>query len=283
MLFCETIEISYDELKNFKMKEKSHKPFILCINKENIKFEFLIKINNSDKALFLGSGAYNPEKIQLPIFQRKNWIDDFDYNMIYYNDPTLYMGDITLGWGYGTKDRYFLEEMNEIIVDILGMLNIKKENSYFYGSSGGGFMSIMLATMCKGSTAIVNNPQTSIIRYFPKSVKKLFEAIYGQYDENNMENNKYVLENMWRISVTELMKKLNNTPNLYYLQNLSWISDVKNQLIVFLDEEKHIEYKGNLQLFLYHNKAQGHDPISKEGTIQFINSIMNNEQIKIIQ
>ena len=49
MLFCETIEISYDELKNFKMKEKSHKPFILCINKENIKFEFLIKINNSDK------------------------------------------------------------------------------------------------------------------------------------------------------------------------------------------------------------------------------------------
>ena len=42
MLFCETIEISYDELKNFKLKEKSHKPFILCIKKENIKFEIAL-------------------------------------------------------------------------------------------------------------------------------------------------------------------------------------------------------------------------------------------------
>ena len=274
MLAYEIIDINYNELEDLKIKEKNYQPFILAINKENIKFEFLMKINNSDKALILGSGAYNPEKMQLPLFQRHSWIDDFDYNIIYYNDPTLYMGDIRLGWGYGTKDRYFLEEICEIIIKILNILSIKRENAYFYGSSGGGFMSIMLATMCKGSVAIVNNPQTNFFKYKKETVMKLFNIIYGDYKEE------YIYKNLWRISSLENMYRCGNYPKIYYLQNLASKYDIDNHLLPFIKKNYEKEYKNNVEIYLYYNLQQGHDPVNKRDTIRFINSSIDKNEEK---
>lgn len=58
------------------------------------------------------------KKIKQPVFQRFTWAEEFDCNLIFYNDPTLYLGDVSLGWGYGNNDEHYLKVISEII-DIL--------------------------------------------------------------------------------------------------------------------------------------------------------------------
>lgn len=92
------ITINENDLVDFKL---SYEPTYLTILIESVKYEFLIHLKKgSKKALVLGSGAYDPKKGHTPpIFHRHSWMDDIKDNVIYYNDPTLYLGDMNLGWG----------------------------------------------------------------------------------------------------------------------------------------------------------------------------------------
>ena len=68
-----------------------------------------------------------------PIFQRHKWINDFDETVIYYNDPTLYLGQINIGWGQGEKNRFYLEEIAEILKTILAKVHIDQKILYVMG------------------------------------------------------------------------------------------------------------------------------------------------------
>lgn len=277
MLDYPNIDINYEDLDKFCIDYKNDEAFSLTIYKKNIKYEFIIKLKQtSQKMLVLGSGAYDMTKLSPPIYNRIGWINDFDCNLIYYNDPTLYFRGINLGWAYGDKDTHYAKEISDIISVLLRKLNIKNEDTYFYGSSGGGFISIMLATMIKNSTAIANNPQTSIIKYFKVYVDRLFSTIYGEYDEKTIEENKY------RISLVDCMKKYNNVPRIYFLQNMAYEYDVINHVITFIQDLQYIVHRKNIHFIFYHDEIAGHDPISKRDTINLINSVMNNNNIEIV-
>ncbi|MFK4417344.1 hypothetical protein ABH961_005948 [Bacillus sp. RC251] len=103
---------------------------------------------------------------------------EFEDTVIYYNDPTLYLGEISLGWGQGTQDRFYLKDISMILMKILAKLHVDHKNVLFYGSSGGGFMSLILAGFVKGSTALVNNPQTILTKWIPVPVNQVFNLSY---------------------------------------------------------------------------------------------------------
>lgn len=128
--------------------------------------------------LILGSGAIDPQKHSLPVFQRHSWADEIASSTIFYNDPTLYLGNINIGWGQGNENHFYLESISAIIEKMTEILNIKPENITFYGSSAGGFSSLFLSGLIKGSTALVNNPQTVVFNYYQTHVQKMLEVSY---------------------------------------------------------------------------------------------------------
>ncbi len=268
------INLDYDTWKSFDIDNIKEDHFALTINRNGVKYEFVMKRNKaSDKVLFLGSGA-NPHALT-PTFNRISWIDDFDYNMVYYNDPTVYLDDLKVGWGYGSKDRHYLSEIGDILKIYLDKINIKNKDAYFFGSSGGGFNSIMLATLFKDSTAIAYNPQTSLVRYFKTVIEQLFNAVYGEnYDEE-------INNNMWRISLSDFMAKNNNTPKLFYVINLGCKFDVESHLMPFIKEVSEMGYSENIQIIGFYNKELGHSIFSKLQTIDLIKSIVERKQVYI--
>jgi len=262
------ITVNFDELTNLNIRTE---PVYLTVLIDDIPFEFLVNLKEkSKKMLVFGSGAYDPRKISPPIFNRFSWKDEFDCTTIYYNDPTLYLDGVNLGWAYGTKKRHYIKDIANIIRRIKNNLSIHNKDILFYGSSGGGFTSLMLAGIVKGSKAFVNNPQTDITNYYKTSVENLHEAVYG-----NRKNNSFDLK---RTSVIELYKKLEHVPEIFYAQNLACKHDMENHLMPFIEGLNQLNDEiidNKVVTYYYSNKEQGHNPLDKQTTLGFINKILN--------
>lgn len=263
--FAEVDKLSFDE------------PVFLTVEGiGGVPFEFLIyPKDNADKAVIFGSGAFNSDIMSPPIFNRHKWRDDFgSATTIYYNDPTLYLGKLNLAWGYGDKDRHFLEDIGNILKIILKKLTVSNSNTMFVGSSGGGFTSMILASMFKDSKVFVNNPQTDIRNYYVKHVRQLYEIVYPGEKVSGFSK----LE-PHRANVVEFFKKQKHVPKIYYAQNLYVKHDTEKHMIPFVSELSTLNeniFKDKVNMHFYRNKEQGHNPISKEETIKIINNMLND-------
>ena len=252
-----------------------NEPLNLVIQWDEVKYEFLVNLkDNTENLIVLGSGAHDPKKgDKPPIIQRHSWINDFDESLIYYNDPTLYLGEMNLGWGYGTHERHYIEEISIILKEIFIKNSVRNENVFFYGSSGGGFMSAMLACLVKGSTAIVNNPQTIVTNYFKPLVKKMYDAVY---DDNSSDFKSFITS---RVNLIEFFKLNQYVPHIVYTQNLASKHDIERHLTPFIKELSQLDdklFSGKINMQYYMNKKQGHNPLDKEDTLKFIRKAISD-------
>lgn len=249
-------------------------PYILTIQQNGVNYEFLIRYKNSKKALIFGNGAY--DKIQsLPLFQRHSWIDDLDHTVIYYNDPTLYLGDISIGWCCGSKDDHYLINIAEILKIIIDKFSVDNNKVVFYGSSAGGFTSMMLSTLFKGSTALVNNPQVYVNKFSEAHFLKLCEICFPN------ESPKDVLSKYEdRLNLPAFIKKQNYFPRIKYLQNAYCHYDMKTQCVPFISDletsDKFLFSPERIDFIFYFDRNLGHNPLSKEKSLYYINEALKD-------
>lgn len=154
---------------------------------------------------------------ELPIFQRWKWINDFNANVLILNDPLLYKSTtLKAGWWVGTAACDLTYEFSKELGELLEKLEIPSKNTFFYGSSAGGFSSLQQSSCLKGSTAIIDIAQTDLFTYKQKNeVELTTTACYGTHDLNEIEN-----KFSYRFRVIDRLKQLDNIPNIYILQNL---------------------------------------------------------------
>lgn len=263
-------EISSEYLDHLSLDFKE--PAILTVNKNHIKYDFLLRTDKESPFLFvLGSGAYNSKEFAPPVFQRHSWVNEFKGNVIYYNDPTLYLRDINLGWGQGTKEEYYLENIAEIIAELASKMRIENNKILFYGSSAGGFMSLMLAGYLNGSSAFVNNPQTIVPNYFKSHVQAMYEASYPDLNVNEI-----ISKFNKRLDVTAYYQSIKSIPNIYYLQNAACQHDMENHFEPFLRKIHALlqeEGSGQLVTNLYWDEDSQHNPVSKELTLRYLDIV----------
>lgn len=266
------VSISFELLQKVSLPDSAI-PFILSVSKDNKTYEFLIKYKNSNKLLVMGNGAYDKKNQNLPLFQRHSWINDIDSSIIYYNDPTLYLGDISIGWCCGDKNNHYLLDIADIIKIISHKFNIYSNNILFYGSSAGGFTSLMLSTLFKDSTALVNNPQTSIPDFSNNHFKLLCNVSFP-----DMPVEEVLKQFQERFFVYSFMIKHQNIPKIKYLQNIYCKHDMDTQCLPFINKlknSKDIEFAPNsFELHLYFNKLLGHNPLDKDKSIFYINNTL---------
>ncbi|WP_220129301.1 glycosyl transferase family 2 [[Anoxybacillus] calidus] len=280
----QNITIKYDQLDTLRLPVTE--PFVLTVEWDGVKYEFLIRIKeNSPHLLVFGAGGINPvgPRVGPPYFQRHSWMNDFEDSVIYYNDPTLYLGDILAGWGQGTKDRFYLKDIATILTKLIQKIQINPKNVLFYGSSGGGFMSLILAGFIKDSIALVDCPQTCITRWFFKPVvQSVLNVSYPNLSEQ--EVTKLFPE---RIDVIKFYNHIKYVPKIYYLQNVTCIHDVNNHLIPFISNLKYMDegcVVNKVKVDLYYDKQPGHKDfpelaghgaLGKKETIDYINHVKN--------
>ncbi|WBL14540.1 glycosyl transferase family 2 [Sutcliffiella sp. NC1] len=268
-------QVEFGQLHQFSFPTNED-PFLLTINKDKVKFDFLLRIKrNSSKAIVFGSGAYDASsELRPPIFQRHKWIQYFDETTIFYNDPTLYLNKLNIGWGVGIGERHYLTEIAEILIILLEKLSIKNEKTLFYGSSAGGFMSLMLSGLIKESTALINNPQTIVWNYNDKHVNALFSTIEPQLTRNEIIN-----RHTKRLNIIEFYKDIQYVPKINYVQNVSCLRDVEKHLNPFLIGLEQLDdhyYTDEIKVTLYSDKELGHSPLKLNESLKYIQNIVSN-------
>jgi hypothetical protein len=169
----------------------------------------------------------------MPLFHRSSWFADFpDANCIALNDPSLYLNDQLLcGWFQGTSSYFYLEYCVEILKKIAYILNVNPENIYFYGSSAGGFSSLMMASHFHNSTAIAEIAQTDLRNYNIKSaINNLLTHCYGGKSFEEV-----VDLYSYRLSVLEYYKKIQNIPNILCIQNCADSHHLQQHFLPFAE------------------------------------------------
>ncbi|MBZ9570431.1 hypothetical protein KQY27_02585 [Methanobrevibacter sp. TMH8] len=268
------INLELDEIFDYDFPQDEL--FGLEILENNVKYEFLIKLSSFNKNLIcFGSGAYKnsgPKATFPPIFNRWSWYEDFEESVLLYNDPTLYLEEnVKLGWGVGSKDDYYLETISKIIELFAETNGISNNNILFYGSSGGGFTSIILGTLIKESKVLVNNAQLVLKNYYHKNVyKRMIKACFG-----NLDNNSIYEDYGHRLSVLEMFKKENYVPPIVYYVNSESKQDIINQCIPFIEGFLEIPFlKDKVEIIFYSNNQKNkHNPLSNKKTVEIIKKL----------
>ncbi|WP_414054036.1 glycosyl transferase [Macrococcus equi] len=265
------LELNFEELDNYSFENGFNDD--LCVIHENLKYYFHLKYNDKyENIICFSNGAIDPSKKLPPLFQRSSWKADFRASCLFIDDPTLHGNGLKIGWGQGTTDSFALEKIAIIIDKLTECLNYNKENTTFYGSSAGGYMSIYLGTLIKGTKVIVNNPQTYVLNYHEAAVNKLLEKVYTNLTMDEVKE-KYA----YRLSLTQAFSKYRNTPKILYMQNRACITDMKGHAEPFM---KNIaKYKGiqdtNIEFYFYKHPKEGHNPLPKDQTLRMIHNFIS--------
>lgn len=273
------IELDYKEIDKLNIPIDETIGLIIYLN--DVKYEFILNFKSqSNKIIAIGSGALNNNSTHdrnRPWFNRWSWIDLFDESVVYYNDPTLYLSsDFLCGWGVGTEYDYYLEHIKDIIVAIADLMEIKSEHILFYGSSAGGFTSIILATLVRGSMALADIPQMDLRNYGDWNLRNFKKYSFpGKSEEYIFENYSH------RLSVIEMIRKENYIPNAYLTLDFTFDFDFDNQYKPFFESLRKIQFDGlhkdnTIKLIIY-GKNLGHVPIGQKYTLDIIRNIFINQ------
>lgn len=242
---------------------------ILKIRKSDVEFYLYVNLKaQSDKLVVFSNGAIDRSKKKPPIFMRSSWSEDINAHCIFVDDPTTHNSTLTIGWGVGKADHYYLKSISEIINKISILLNLKNNNVLYYGSSAGGTMSIMLATMHQQSQAVVNNPQAYTNRYLKGQVVERIRLKHFSELETTELLNTFPA----RFSITECFKNHNYIPKVLYVFNGYSFTDYEKQYIPLIEELRTTDFDiSKIEFLMYHDKKLKHGPLPKSRTIKLIN------------
>lgn len=134
------------------------------------------------------SGARDTEKHPLPKFERWSWTEHFPGSILCISDPALYLnsGTLRIGWYAGTDKHNWPLRMSGLVSLVAKKLGKETANVIVYGSSAGGFASLMLAARLGNATAIAINPQTEVLRYSKRFVADFLDACFSGRDQREL-------------------------------------------------------------------------------------------------
>ncbi len=250
---------------------------ILSIIDNGVTYYIRIEGNiHNDKCIIFYNGAADINRKDKPIFQRSSWVNEINALVINIDDPTIRLShDLVLGWGQGTLENYYSEKFNIYLQDILNSFNKPIVNRLHVGSSAGGYQAIVGSSFDVGSKALVLNPQIDWSHHFFMShADRLRNIAFKNYSFD-------ALKSMYphRLNCLDMAIANGNIPSIIYYVNTAFAHDIDNQLVIFLDR---LKGKSNLlkdktiDIRMYNNEKEGHNPPLKDKTIKIINNALDS-------
>lgn len=200
--------IKYCDLNNISIKNDTM--YVLRVLKDNVPYEYLInRKSNSDKLIVFNNGAIAGGNVNVPVFQRHSWANKIKTSSVFCMDPTIYIDDyLQTGWGVGKNENYYLENSSLILKTIIEKMNISLDNTVIYGTSAGGYLSIIMGIYLKGAKVVADNAQLDTTRWI---FKEALDSVITFCFDNVSDSLKY----KERFSIIEAFKKSGYVPKIY--------------------------------------------------------------------
>ena len=253
------LKLEMNEIENYTFP--LDEPFGLEINYYNTKFCFIIKFSSKNKNIICcesgaqkRSGKNSSNKTKYPPYlDRWSWNEYFEESFLTYADPIFFEDEtITLGWYVGNDKHWYLKSISEILEKLCFNQNIQKNNILFYGTSGGGFSSIVLGTLIKNSKVLVNNAQFNILKYNKNHITNLFRVLKKNEGFSNLSESEIIHQIDYRLNVINLFKKMKYIPQITYYINCLSSADFNNQFLPFLNDLKKLSFfKDQFEVHFY--------------------------------
>ena len=280
-LVDKNIKLNFNEISSFEFP--LDEPFGLQVSYNDTIYCLIIKFSSKNKNLICtGPGAYerdiikDGELLTPPFFSRWSWYKFFKESYIAYADPMFFYGEkIKIAWLIGTKEHWFLQDLSKIIEELCKNQEIKHNNILFYGSSGGGYTSVVLGTLIKNSQVLINNSQLFVMNYWESMVNPVFDLLYESFV--GMTKDEIIETIKHRLDVIELFKKENYAPFITYYVNVESEWDIKLHGMPFLKEIYKLKQFNGLDVVYYREiKNVPHEPMNSKKTIRVIREYCKN-------
>lgn len=264
---------------NSKFKESIEKneiSFKYQINDMPLSSYLYIK-KGSDKLFIVLNGALERGRTTNLTYQRYSWHPLFDGSVLYIADPTLFKyTSLSLAWYMGDKYTPLHEYLKNFVLSVAKNLGVKTSHIIFYGSSGGGFSAIQLASyVASDAIAVSINPQTNIMKYVDTNrdpfLAQCFSVSLNDYSEL-MNNHRFnAIENI----------KLNNTKVLL-IQNETDTFHVKHHFEPLISELNIQNWNKNFSIdeenmsrvqVLWYTHESGHGAEQKDSVPEIMKAV----------
>jgi hypothetical protein len=190
-------------------------------------------------------------------------------------DPTLYLnGFLQIGWGIGKNENYYLENSSLILKKIIRQMGINLEDTVLYGTSAGGYLSILMGVYLKGAKVVADNAQLDVRNWIFKDA--LDSVLTFSFDHMGAAMN-----HMERFSVVDAFVKHKYVPKIYLHVNLCSSADNSTQLVPFLKQMENLKDLGtynDIEVILHFAPEKGHDGLGMDEAIQFLYRVLNCAQ-----
>jgi len=276
------ISLDLNEIEDYEFPQDE--PFGLEIIYKEALFYLIIKFSSTNKNFICFSpGAFRRDSvsstgeiIEPPHFVRWSWYRFFDESVITSADPTIFWDDeIKIGWMIGDKNHWYLETMSIIISKLAKNQNVINDNILFYGSSGGGFISVCLATLIKNSKVLVNNSQFSLSNYWKSLVNYPIELMAHTFDGLSIKEIKEKIA--YRMDAIKLFEKENYAPYITYYVNVESESDTANHSIKLIEDHyAQNQFQGLNIVYYKEDKSIPHHPLQTKLTLDLIRLYAKN-------
>lgn len=264
------VTIDYSQLDELKIRKDYM--YVLRVVKGGVPYEFLInRISSSNKLIVFNNGAAVGGNVTVPVFQRHSWAPMLKTSSVFCMDPTLYLnGCMHFGFGVGKNENYYLENICLILKQIIDKMGIQLTDTVIYGTSGGGFMSILMGIYLKGATAVADNPQFIIENW-------IYREVYDAVITFCFDDPETSLQYKERFNAVDAFVKNKYVPKLYVHVNLCSHADNTTQLVPFLEQFENIknitEYN-DIKVILHYEPEKGHDGLNQQDAIDFLYQVL---------
>lgn len=175
-----------------------------------------IGLERTDTLFVVFHGAVNRERDRYPRFDRVTSSAKRNRSLLAFADPSLTLADsLGIGWYLGGHD---WDPLNAIVDTIRRVREkIGARRIVLLGGSGGGFAAMRAGSRIPDALVFAFSPQSAVFDYNARIVGEYFEAAFpGQSQEE------VIAADPRRFSMRDEYAALGNeTPHLYYLQNLA--------------------------------------------------------------
>lgn len=264
------VTIQEYELDNYEIQ--SDCLYVLRVIRGGVPYEYLInRRSDNDKLIVFNNGAVAEGNVSVPVFQRHSWANLLKTSSVFCMDPTLYLNSfLQIGWGIGKNEDYYLENSSLILMKIIEKMGISLKNTAIYGTSAGGYLSVIMGIYLKGAKVVADNSQLDVRNWIFKDA--LSSVLTFAFD-----NIGDALNYKERFSIIDAFEKHDYVPKIYLHVNLCSTADNSTQLVPFLksaEAMKHVREYNDIEVFLHFEPDKGHNGISMDDAINFLYRIL---------
>lgn len=179
---------------------------------------------------FFNGAKVRTDDLKLPVFAGLRVLPPGDVSRVYLSDPSLYLErSLSLGWYAGSTHLRLQQILPRILGRIIELMRSSKV--MFTGGSGGGFASLYYARLFKRSLAVVWNPQTDILKFYPRHID---EYGYAAFKFPSLEATRTLLPQFIDTNLCRLYSPAIQENFILYLQNRSDKYHIDHHLKPFL-------------------------------------------------